>query len=378
MDEIKQIKEYLKQNQKIIRFASDSISLGGSFDETVINDYIEDENTVMEFKTDVDGIRLSFTNFKNSSDQAILEINKNGIDLCVKKKDAVSELNSELQVSTSGINCTSKKFLVNTDNLKITENSLTFNGTVYGTDCNIGGFSISGNNMTGDDANTIVSGTINANYMNLRHAVADLIECNPNNDANKVVNFTSCYRYSDVYNDETSTSVTGLNVVGNIRATYGWNGQTDETGYTHGTEYNLQFDYVTAEACILRSSSGSYSTKNRLRCTTIYSSSKDDTWSDARLKRDVKDLDAAAAEHLILGLRTRKYRLKKSGNKAVGYIAQEIAALTKENGFDGIVARGNGYYALSYSSLIAFRIKMIQNNQMKIEKLRRMKDGNRQ
>lgn len=371
MTELEQIKALLKQNQKIIRFASESVSLGGSFEESVITKYNEDKQTVNDYSLSIDGFRLSYADLKKSTEQALIEINESGIKMSVKTADVVSELNTELSLGTNVIDCTAKYFLISTSNMTITKNSLTFTGEVNGLTCKIGGYEISGSTMTGNSGSTIAAGTITASTMNLQHATAEMIDCNPDNVSGKAITFTSNKKIDTESKEDTNTMVYGLNVSGSIYATYGWDQEIDENGTEHGTEINVYYDTINVHGAIsLMSSSGGYTLQNRATCDEIYSSSKDDWWSDARLKRDIHRIPKEKTEKLFKEIEPVRFELIKSGRKAVGYIAQDVAEALEEAELDGIVMKQNGYYALAYSELTAFRVAQIQENQRMIERIR--------
>ena len=75
MRDIERIRELLKQNQKIIRFASASVELG-SFEDAVIAAYEEDKNTVHELRVSEKEFMSSFSDYKKETDEAIIEITK--------------------------------------------------------------------------------------------------------------------------------------------------------------------------------------------------------------------------------------------------------------------------------------------------------------
>ena len=151
MDDIKKIKALLEQNQKIIRFSSASVNLQ-SFEDSILHAYEKDKETVHELRVSEQEFLLRFQDFKDETDQSIISITKDGINLCVKKKDVVSELKAEIKIGKT-IEATSKWFLVDTDNFKLTKTSLTFTGEVRGASCVIGGWKINGNTMTGSSPN---------------------------------------------------------------------------------------------------------------------------------------------------------------------------------------------------------------------------------
>lgn len=365
MNDIKKIKALLEQNQKIIRFASASVNLQ-SFEDAVLHVYEKDAETVHELRVSEREFLLRFQDFKSETDQSIISITKDGINLCVKKTDVVSELKAELKLGKT-IEATSKWFLVDTDNFKLTKTSLTFTGEVRGASCNIGGWKIDGNTMTGSSLRT---GTVKTMYLRLGNTVADLIDCNPDNKEGKEVTLTGMKALDDEEKDESTTTVLGIVSNGPIYATNGWN------DVEHGCPFSLKYNYINCKYLYLQSKSGSYSTKNRITCDVIESRNKGETWSDRRLKKNIVTIPEEKAEAVMLMVEPVEFDIKKTGSHAAGYIAQDMAAALKKEGFEGIATKSRGYYGIRYEELIAFRIAVIKRNQKKIEELRRLRIRN--
>lgn len=369
LKDIKEIQEALLRNQKIIRYASDSISLEGNFDDETRNLYLEDQKKTMELRENYKEFVLNFSDLKDTTTKAELSIGKD-IKASVKKKDAVSELNSELTIDGNYINCTTKKFLVNTDNLKITEDSLTFNGEVHGLSCDIGGFTIEDDTMTGNTNSTISSGKIEADTLYLYNAVADLICLNPDEISGKSVTFTSTKSLDKDEKDSTDTNVDGeLHLSGSMYATNGWD--DDE----HGTPYNVAYSHYEVSGTVTLKGSSGYSTNNRLRCAYVTSEDADDSWSDVRLKENITKIDGAEAEAFLLSLKPVYYEMKKSDNASIGYIAQDMLGAEKNSSIKGIVNRDREYYGIAYGELQALRTAVIQRNQKRIERLQNESKG---
>lgn len=365
MDDIKKIKALLEQNEKIIRFASASVNLQ-SFEDSILHVYEKDAETVHELRVSEQEFLLRFQDFKDETDQSIISITKDEINLCVKKKDVVSELKAELKIGKT-IEATSKWFLVDTDNFKLTKTSLTFTGEVRGASCVIGGWRINGNTMTGSSLRT---GTVKTMYLRLGNAVADLIDCNPDNVSGKQVTLSGLKKLDDEEKSESSTTVLGIVSKGPIYATNGWNDRE------HGCPWSIRYHYLECEYMNLRTESDTYTTKNRLTCDEIYSKKAGDSWSDRRLKKNILSIPEEKAESVMLAIEPVEFDIKKTGTHAAGYIAQDMAAALKKEGFEGIATESRGYYGIRYEELIAFRIAAIKRNQKKIEELRRLRNGN--
>lgn len=364
-EELKLLKAALMENRKIIRFASLGVSLE-SFSDTVVQHWKENKKTVSELRADISGFRVFYADFQRETDEALLDISERGINLSVKKADVVSELNAALRIDGNYIDCRAKRFLVDTDNLKITENSLSFTGTIEGLSCNIGGFSISGSVMNGNEETAIHSGTINCSSMNMRHAIADNIECNPDGISGKRVSLTSLRKNDKESKEETSTLMSGeMRVHGNVLATEGWKRSSE-----YGTPYSFMYDYLYVKGDIVLNSDGGYKIQHRLRVDTIYSEKSGYEWSDRRYKEDIREIPEDTAEKFFQRIRPVEFMLRKHPeNLHYGYIAQEMDAAFQEAGIPSIVASGGEYLGIAYTELIPFRIMIIQSIQKKLEVL---------
>ena len=115
---------------------------------------------------------------------------------------------------------------------------------------------------------------------------------------------------------------------------------------------------------------GTYNRWRRLYCTMAV-----DVSSDARLKRDIKDLDG----DLIMCLRPRQYRLIAEPDKVhFGLIAQEVKAALDECGIEDADVYDDenpDSLSLRYEELIAPLIATVQRQQAQIDALeQRMKE----
>jgi hypothetical protein len=105
--------------------------------------------------------------------------------------------------------------------------------------------------------------------------------------------------------------------------------------------------------------------------------------SDIRLKEDINDIDADFAKALILGIQPKTFHYKE-GNKLpaelqFGVIAQEIQSIEKQYGITEenrlCYTQKDGMLAVQYKQLIAPIIKVIQEQQKEIEKLKGESNG---
>ena len=220
--------------------------------------------------------------------------------------------------------------------------------------------------MTGSSLRT---GTVKTSCLRLGNAIADQIDCNPDNISGKAVTLTGMKALDDEEKDESTTTILGIVSNGAIYATNGWN------DVEHGCPFSMKYNYINCRYLYLQSKTGAYSTKNRITCDTIESRNKGETWSDRRLKKNILSIPEEKAESVMLAIEPVEFDIKKTGTHAAGYIAQDVKKAMEDVNLGGIVTEQNGYYGIRYDELIAFRIAMIKKNQRKIEKLRRLRNG---
>ena len=371
MDEMTKIRNLLLQNQKIIRYASENVTFPASFSEEVIQAYKEMEKKVSEISIKWDKIKMEYSKDGADPVKTALDALAESLTFAVKRKDIVNELNTELSIGKK-IKLTGNRFLVNTKHLTINEQGMRFKGEVNASTGSIGGFKISGNTLVGAENTSIGSGTIETSYMNLRGATAEVIDCNPDNIQGKPVVMTSNRRIDKESKDGSTTSFKGeLYVSGVIDASYGWNQEVDSDGEPHGTLPNFNFDVLHVKgACTLKNRSGTITPANRARCDQIEAEGKD-SWSDRRLKEDIKDIDGGKVIEFFKKAKPVEYQLIGESEREFGYIAQDLDKAFFDSGLRSIVRKEGEYLSVPYAELIPLRVKMIQ------ELYRRIKDGNK-
>ena len=376
MEEIEKVKALLVQNQKIIRYASENVSLKDSFTDEFIKEYGELRGKISEYTVSLEGIRYRIQGIESDIESNV-KLLSDQISLAVKKKDVVKELNTELSVGKE-IKLQGERLKVDTERFKVNESGIQFKGEVNATTGKLGGFLISGNSLIGAPNTSIGAGTINTAYMTMTGASANNIDCNPDNVQGKRVVWTSNRTIDKYAKTETTTTFKGgMNVSGNIYATYGWNQQIDPDGEQHGTEFNFHAATINVtQSCRLEGKDGRKTPANRARCSEIISQKTGETWSDRRLKENIKDIDGEKALALFRRIQPATYTLKENRKEGTGYIAQDLKTELENLGFSAIVEETNGYYGIRYEELIPFRIKAIQEIYKRIMK-RKGKHGDK-
>lgn len=104
-----------------------------------------------------------------------------------------------------------------------------------------------------------------------------------------------------------------------------------------------------------------------------------DNASDVRLKKDIDDIDAEFAKSLILGIDPVNFRFKEGSDELqFGVIAQDVKAIEEEYEIGEnrlCYEREDGFLAVDYKQLIAPIIKVIQEQEKEIQKLKGAKHG---
>lgn len=95
-------------------------------------------------------------------------------------------------------------------------------------------------------------------------------------------------------------------------------------------------------------------------------------YSDRRLKTDIQDLGAEAATEALQAIIPQKYIFADSGHEAIGCVAQDIYRIQDTAGVRlPMVGRHGEYLDLPYNSYHAVYARMIQQNQIRIENIKR-------
>lgn len=109
--------------------------------------------------------------------------------------------------------------------------------------------------------------------------------------------------------------------------------------------------------------------EGQITCKSCYTSRDGKTWSDARLKTDIREIGQQEADALVGRLNAYSYVMKKDGRRSSGFLAQDI--LPFDNAY-GLVGHKNGGYSLRYAGFLAFLVKTVQRQ---TKELRRLMDA---
>lgn len=98
-------------------------------------------------------------------------------------------------------------------------------------------------------------------------------------------------------------------------------------------------------------------------CETLYMR------SDRRLKEGIEDIDPDMALKVVLGLNPVEFEFIGSGERQIGFIAQEVQELRQRVGTDLPLVKGGEYLSIPYANYTALLAGAVQAQQKEIERL---------
>ena len=321
-----------------------ALSLEGNFSPEFVSLYYEQQGKMIQFGQDNEKVKLAIADLEDDT-AAELSAMARSLTLKVRKTDVVTQLNIE----STGIYFRTKQFLVDTDNFKVTANSCYVKGTINATSGKIGGWTIDGNNLVGYYTDDTHRSVISGGKIYADSAVTDKVD------------------FSDIdFNPQYATARHTVDLTNaTIRSTQAAGGY-DNTQFSSLTSYgavsctSLTCDQLHCTGLVARGG-GTYIT---IYCDEIVTDSE--TWSDERLKRDIRDLEESETPALM-ELRPVTFRYKETKKPGAGLIAQELKEVADKYGFEGCLGMAKGYYGIAYRQLIPLMIKQIQINMRKIQ-----------
>lgn len=109
--------------------------------------------------------------------------------------------------------------------------------------------------------------------------------------------------------------------------------------------------------------------EGQITCKSCYTSRDGKTWSDARLKKNIREIGQKEAERLVQSLQPYSYDMIEDGRRSSGFLAQEVQPF--DDGY-GLVGKKRGGYSLRYAGFIPFLVKIVQEQ---TETIRRLTDA---
>ena len=112
---------------------------------------------------------------------------------------------------------------------------------------------------------------------------------------------------------------------------------------------------------------------NSITCSQIYSSRAGEWWSDRRLKHDVRKITRKTALEIIADLRPVSFRMNDGEAPGMGFIAQEVRKICRDQGLDlPLYGRNGKYLTIPYTNYIPLLVAAVQSQQKEIDRLKRL------
>ena len=112
---------------------------------------------------------------------------------------------------------------------------------------------------------------------------------------------------------------------------------------------------------------------NQISCTWMYSSMSGQTYSDRRLKHDIKTIKDKTALKIISELRPVSFKMKEGDLPGMGFIAQEVQRICKDNGLDlPLYGKHGKYLTIPYVNYIPLLIAAVKSQQQEINRLNKL------
>ena len=313
-----------------------SLSLEDNFDTEEVKLYYESNEKAIQYIQTNEGLEITLNDYKDDV-TADISAMAGQISLKVKKGNVVTELNAE----STGLYFSSKLFLVDTENFKVTADSCYAKGTIYASKADIAGWTFSNGSAVGSSSSVISGGEIHAAAAECSIVEAVDMDLNPDHENTyHVINMKNATLIGDISSEGSNMpNFSDISSYGSIELSG-----------------NLYVDEVLHCTSLRAQGTSGYIS---IYCEEIVT--EEESWSDARLKENIRDItDNEAA--VIFKLRPVSYILKKNRRPGAGLIAQELLGEIKNLGFDTIVGMEKGYYFVAYRQLIPLMIKAVQSN----------------
>lgn len=337
---IKQVNDALYQISEKLKYYFMNLDPEDNFTPEELLRYHEKSKHAQVLELAADGLISSYQDFKNRIGSTI-ELLYGRIALRVSKGDLTNQMNLE----PDALRIVGNRLEIYGGNITLDQNNnLTFRGTVEATAGSIAGWTINGENISGGEGSRIDCTQLQiANHLQL--GTAQIFGSS---------DFSGCdieLREANLETDKTTVFVGGFST------------------------YSIHC-YNGTLVCGTLTCQGDVWAAGQVTCRNCYTSRDGHTWSDRRLKDNIRDLTDEESTAFVMDLKPYVFRYRSSGELSCGFIAQDIEALQEKSGTDyGLVRQKEDYLMLGYNGIIAHLVKVLNRQTREIEELCR-KNGN--
>lgn len=363
--EMKEVEGHITRINRAVQNVFSSLDPNDNFSADELMRYEETKHNLSLLDMGAGGLlsRVEETENKIKSE---LKVAEEGIKLLVSKGDVTNQIN----LSGDTLEITGNRLEINSPNFVVNDSKAIAKGEIVATGGNIAGWEI----KTDQYGNSSWYGKNNSriNARNVTGKYGEAKEINAYGDV--YINATPKGNFEDIILRDTkflgsvscsAISGTGRLICGSMRL------YTTKRGYheriptspdrikskkeateEYGEEqvnpnkyrqYNKNMDPI-----------GGLVAGNNIECYTVRSSLANTTWSDRRLKENIKSINAEKAERLLNELVPCSFVYKADGDKATGFIAQETPVEYRYK-------MRNGLYGLRYDSIMVCLDKVLKD-----------------
>ena len=295
------------------------------------------QDTAAKFEITAEQISSEVTRATNAENQLSTRITQTATEIRSEVEDTANDLQSQITQTANQINLkvskgdVSSQLSIETDGISIKGNRFSWQSTY--------------SSMTADGKLTATSGTFSGNItgatMNL--AGGKFIVDSSGGVKLKGAELDGCL----------NTGSMGADVINanSIHVSEWFEVDSDSNFAGEMTANDIYCDYIS--------------------CRIIYSSSAGSSWSDRRLKHNIKYLDNETSLKIVESLKPVSFILNELETPGMGFIAQDVIEVCKQHNISlPLYNFHNGYYMIPYTNYIAILTSAIQNLQNQINNLK--------
>lgn len=330
--DLKEVKDTLSSISDRLRYYFRALSIEDNFSPEEFLKYQETGEKLAILEKSSDGLISTYGDLEEDTSSQIQAM-YGSISLAVTKGDVTNQLNLE----PGALSISGNRLEIYGDNINLdAAGNLIISGEIEALAGSIAGWDITSGKLTGSSTSKITCDELNtSNYIWL-----DLIEVNGDSD------FSGCTAEFGGTNLETDMSTIFMN---------GFDAE----------DISCYGEVIAGPMRIYES----VDVMGQITCRTCHTTADGSTWSDRRLKEDIRDISDQDASDMLMQLKPYRYRFRRNNRVSCGFMAQDIENIQQDMGHDyGIISKGKTM-SLSYISLIPFLIKAIQRQAGEIDEL---------
>lgn len=336
--DMEKVKSYLYMLNEQLTYMFGNLTPEDNYSETAYLKYVKDGEKVTRLELTINGVKLEM----------------------VKKGEVVSAINmseEEIKIMASkikleGIVTANGWFKILEDGSMKAVNG-EFDGKVSAKSGSIGDWTIEEGIIKGSANSKIIGGTVQGSNVTGVNVTGAVIKGSQIGDQDGLF-FTDSENvwiggfqaYETSYGQYIATAIDETNGIGNNWKYAVWTGWNGSEAAFYATEYG------------------------DIQCEEIYSEVAGESWSDERLKEDIREIDGELAEQIVINLRPVFFTMKKSRRPGIGFVAQDVYMLCKRLGCSLPLygyTPDRKYFSIPYQNYIGILTAAYQKQKKKMD-----------